>query len=226
MSVARSLFRLYRPMVLWFSLALILIEAAAITAVLILGPASVSPWLLIAGSATRYWLLVVGIMLAATQLRQFVTNGATRREFVLAAALLGVVLSVAVAILIPLGHGAESAVFAAAGRRAAGYPAFSAAGGFAELGRSLAGSLSYFVSGGLFGAIFFRYAPWTGVALLLPAAVPLLAGQALLGYEGTADPGGLLPYPPALLITLAAVAAGAVWLSRTTRDVAIRRTGT
>jgi hypothetical protein len=220
MNVVRTLFRLYRPTALAVGLALILIEAAAIIAIRALGPASISPWLLIGGSATRYALLAAGIMLVVNQLRQFVTNGVTRREFLLAAAVLGLTLSVAVAILIPLGHGLEQAVLTAAGRRTGDYPAVA---GGREFGRSLAGSMAYFVSGGLFGAIFYRYSPWTGIALLIPAAVPLVASQTLLGYDGTTAT-GLLPYQPALLITFVAVAAGVLWLSRTMRDVAIRRT--
>lgn len=224
MTIGKTLFRLYRPVVLWFGLAMLLIEAAAVTAILVLGPASISLWLLIGGSATKYWLLVVGIMLVTTNLRQFVANGATRREFLLAVAALGLAIAVAVAILIPLGHGLENAVFAMADRRAAGYPSFSAGRAFDEFGRSLAGSLAYFVSGGLFGAVFYRYSPWSGIAQLIPAAVPLFASQALLGYNATGTADGLLPYLPALLITFGVVAAGAFWLRQTMRDVAIRRT--
>lgn len=224
MSTGRTLFRVYRPVVLWFGVALLLIEAAAVTAILILGPAPVSLWLVIGGSATKYWLLVVGTILVTTNLRQFVANGVTRREFLLAAAALGAAIAVAVAILIPLGHGLENAVFAATDRRAAGYPVFSAGRAFAEFGRSLAGSLAYFVSGGLFGAVFYRYSPWAGIAQLVPAAVPLFASQALLGYDPTQTADGLLPYLPALLITFGVVAAGAFWLRQTIRDVAIRRT--
>jgi hypothetical protein len=221
MNVVPALFRLYRPVVVWSGLALIVIAAAAIP---FLGQASISLWLLIAGSATKYWLLVVGIMLVVHHLRQFVTNGVTRREFLLAAAALGLALSVGVAILIPLGHGAEQAALTAIGWRTGDYPAFSAGRAFDEFGRSFAGSLAYLVSGALFGAVFYRYPPMTGLALLLPAAVPLVTSQTLLGYDGTAA-SGLLPYLPALLITFGTVAAGTIWLRRTTQDVAIRRTG-
>src|SRR4051794_26749090 len=105
MSVVRGLFRLYRPVVFWFAVNLILLEVAATGGVVLFGPvASTSLWLLTAGTATKYGLLVVGVMLVVNHLRQFVSNGATRREFLLAAAALGLVLSAATAILIPLGH--------------------------------------------------------------------------------------------------------------------------
>ncbi|MEV6847267.1 hypothetical protein [Actinoplanes sp. NPDC051411] len=225
MNVAEVLFRLYRPVVLWFGLALVLIEAVAVVVPLILGQATGSIWLLVAGSATRYWLLVIGILLVSTHLRRFVAGGATRREFFFAVLLLGAGISVAVAILIPLGHGLENAILAPAGHRTSGYPAFSGRSALRESGQALAVSLCFFVSGTLFGMAYHRYSPWIGTALILPCAVPLVASQILLGYDIAAVEDGVLPYLPAFLLTLVAAAAGTVALRATTRDIALRRTG-
>jgi hypothetical protein len=225
MNVLRVLFRIYRPTALWFGAALVLVEVVALAAPLILGRTSASVWLLIAGSATRYWVLVVGIMLVGTHLRRFVAAGATRREFLLAAAALGAAISVAVAILVPLGHGLEDAVLGAADRHGADYPGISVGSAFGDFGGTLATSLAFFVSGGLFAMGYYRFSPWTGTLLLVPFAVPLAASQALLGYDTTGGAARLLPYLPAMLITFAAIAAGAVALQATMRDVAIRRTG-
>jgi hypothetical protein len=225
MNVAEVLFRLYRPVVLWFGLALVLIEAVAVVVPLVLGRTTVSIWLLVAGSATRYWLLVIGILLVSTHLRRFVAGGATRREFFFAVILLGACISVAVAILMPLGHGLENAVLASAGRRTADYPAFTAGSALRESGRTLAISLAYFISGTLFAMAYHRNSPWVGTALIIPCAVPLVASQVLLGYDIAAVTDGVLPYLPALLLTLVVVVTGAIVLRTTIRDVALRRTG-
>jgi hypothetical protein len=224
MSVAKVLFRLYRPVVGWFGLTLLLMEAVAVVAPLIRGGIATSIWLLVAGSATRYWLLIIGILLVSQHLRRFVAGGATRREFFLAATALGAGIAVLAAIVVPLGHGLENAILTGAGDRAPGYPAFSAGPALREAGRALATGLAYFVSGCLFAMAYYRYPPWIATALLVPCAVPLVAGQALLG-DDTAAAGRLLPYLPAFLLTLAAAAAGAVALQATMRDVAVRRTG-
>jgi hypothetical protein len=216
MRVARVLFRLFRPVVLWFFLALALIEAVAVVVPLILGRTTVSIWLLVAGSASRYWLLVIGILLVSSHLRRFVAGGATRREFFLAVVLLGAGISVAVAVLIPLGHGLENAILAAADRRTVDYPVFSATSAVRESGRALAVSLSFFISGCLFGMAYYRYSPWIGTALILPCAVPLAASQAVAS--------GVLPYLPAFLLTLVTIAAGTAVLRASMRDVALRRT--
>lgn len=221
MSVTEVLFRLYRPVVLWFAGGLVLLEVVAVVAPLIVGHAAVSIWLLVAGSASRYWLLVIGIVLVGTHLRRFVAGGATRREFSFAAILFGAAISVALAILIPLGHGLESAVV----QHGSGYPAFSAGEALRESGRALAVSLAYYISGMLFGMAYYRHSPWIGTALIIPCAVPLVASQVLLGYDVAGVTGGVLPYRPALLLTLVVIAASAVVLRTTIRDVALRRTG-
>jgi hypothetical protein len=225
MNVAKVLFRLYRPVVLWFAAVMVLIEVIAVVPPLILGRATTSLWLQIAGTAARYWILVIGITLVSSHLRRFVGSGATRREFFFAATMLGAAIAVGVAVLIPLGHGLENAILASAGDRSLGYPVFSAGSAAREAGRSLAICLGFFVSGCLFAAAYLRWSPWVGTALILPFAVPLAAGQVLLGYDSSAVANGVLPYLPAFLLTLVAVAAGAVALRATTRDIALRRTG-
>jgi uncharacterized membrane protein len=81
MSVHAALFRVYRPIMLWFGLILVLVVTTGVVVISAFGNAGFSLWLLVVGSASKYWLLVVGIMLVSMQLKQFVANGVTRHEY-------------------------------------------------------------------------------------------------------------------------------------------------
>jgi hypothetical protein len=224
MNATSVLLRLYRPVVLWFAGALVAAELIAGAVIAASGRATFSLWLIMAGSAVKYWLLVVGVMLVTTHLRQFVANGATRREFLTGAAMFGLTMAVLTALMVPLGHGVENAVLGLTGDRSTGYPPFSAAVALAEFGRVLPGGLAYLISGGLFAAGFYRFAGWIGVALLIPAALPLVVAQTLLGVDGSGVTGDLLPYAAAVVLSLLVTGVAAAGLHRAMRDVAIRRT--
>jgi hypothetical protein len=68
--------------------------------------------------------------------------------------------------------------------------------------------------------------PLWGTLLIVPAVLPLLVAEYLVGFEDSV--GGIdarpLPYGIALAVTLAVTALGLLAVQRLTRDVAIRRT--
>ena len=224
-SVSAALIRIYRPVLLWFTAVLVLAEVCFVTVVSAITPVKFSMWVLVVGSAARYWLMVVVIMLIAVQLRQFVANGVTRREFVVGATPCALGGAVLLAAFMPVGHGLESAVLSLAGRQGAGYPSFSAWVGLAEFGRMLPGMLGFLVSGGLFAIVVLRYQPWIGIPLLLPAAAPLAVSAGLFDFDAYGIPvHAVVPYSLALPISAVVTVAGAAALWWAVRDVAIRRT--
>lgn len=224
-SVAGALIRIYRPVLLWFTAVMVLAETGSVAVVSAFTPVRFSMWVLVVGSAARYWLLVVAIILVGVQLRQFVANGVTRREFVVGTLPGTLGAALLLAVLMPIGHGLESAVLAITGRQGAGYPSFSAWVGLEEFGRMLPGTLGFLVSGGLFAIVVLRYPPWIGIPLLLPAAVPLAVGAGLFDFDEYGIPvHAVVPYPLALCLSAAVTVAGAAALWWAVRDVAIRRT--
>ena len=183
-----------------------------------------SLWLTIANSAAKYWLLVVGIILISMQFRQFIANGVTRREFLTGAAVFGLTLVVAFAVIVPLGHAVETGVLGLIGRRPEGYPVCTIGVALVEFGRVLPQSLGFFVSGTLIAAGFYRFRPWTGVALIVPGALPLGIGQGLLRFDDRGVATDAWPYAAALAVAVLITAAGAAGIYAVMRDVAIRRT--
>ena len=223
MSVTRALFRVYRPIIAWFAVMIVAVDAVATSAVAKVNPLTFSMWLVLGGQAAKYWLLVVGIILVAMQLRQFVVNGVTRHEFLAGAGVFGLVTAVGLALAVVLGHGLESVVLEALGRRAAGYPAAGPADLVREFGQVLPETLGYAVSGAMIAAGFYRWRAWTGLAVMLGGAVPAVVADGLLGVDETGGTVDRLPYAAALAVSLAVTAAVAVALHRAVSDVAIKR---
>ena len=224
MSVTKAMFRVYRPIIVPFAVLLVVAEVIATQAVARHSDLGFSMWLVLAGHAAKYWILVIGIILVAMHLRQFVVNGATRHEFLAAVAVFGLVLSVAWAVAVPLGHGIESAVLGALDKQGPDYPTFTAGGALREFGQQLPVSLAYFVSGATIAAGFYRWRAWIGLVVMVGGAVPAIVADALLGFN---EWGGLthdVPYPAALAASLAATALVAWGLHRAISDVPIRRT--
>jgi hypothetical protein len=224
MSVHAALFRVYRPIMLWSGLILVLVVTTGVVVISAFGNAGFSLWLLVVGSASKYWLLVVGIMLVSMQLKQFVANGVTRHEFLAGAAVFGLLAAIGFAVIVPLGHGIESLALGLLDRRPSGYPVFGARVALAEFGRSLPGSLAFLVSGGLYAITFYRFRAWLGVLLLVPATAPIGVSQWLLGIDERAVTIDVLPYLPAVALSLLATLAGAVAFRWAISDVAVRRT--
>jgi hypothetical protein len=221
--VTRTLFRIYRPVVLWFlGMVVVAVAVANVVITRFLEP-GFSVWL-VAGSIGNYWLMVVGILLVTMHLRQFISNGVTRRDFLIGAAVFGLTLAVLFAVWVPLGHGVESASLGLGGRVGADYPPFSFAVAVREFGHALPSALAYGVAGIAVSAGFYRYGRW-GLLTLLPALLPIPATQAFLGIDEHGQLSArFVPYSVALVISLAATAVAAVLYHRTLRDVPIRRT--
>jgi hypothetical protein len=219
------LFRIYRPVVLWFVIVLIVGIAVAEAVVTRFTEPNFSLWLLVAGAAPKYWLMVIGIVLVTMQLRQYVSNGVTRRDFRTGAGAFGLILAVLFALWVPLGHGIESALLGMDGDLPAGYPPFSMAVAVREFGYALPGALAFLAAGIAVSAGFYRYGLWPGLLVLVPGVLPVVATEAFLGID---DHGGLstlfVPYAVALALTLVVTVLAAVVNHLLLRDVAIRRT--
>jgi hypothetical protein len=223
MSPLQALFRLYRPMMIWFGGALLTTEVIAVSAIMSLsGPLRFSYWLAMAGVVAKYWPLVLGGMLVMINLRQFLTSGVTRREFILAAAVIGVLVSAGIGCLVAVGHGVESAVLGLVDQRAANYPVLPLGEVLGEVGQVLPVSLAYLTTGALIAAGFHRFHPWVGVALIVPGAVPAAIADGLLGIDEFGVVTDRLPYWAALIASVLAIAAAAAAFHRITRDIAIR----
>ena len=224
MSAGAALFRVYRPILLPFAGIVVVVHAIITSIVASHGEMNFSMWLVLIGSATKYWLFVVGIMLVAMQLRQFVTNGVTRHEFLAAVGAFGLTMSASFAAAVVLGHQAESLALEAFGARGPDYPTLTLGGMVAEFGHVLPVTAGYFVSGGLIAIGFYRWRAWIGLVVMLAGAIPAAAADGLLGINEFGDLPHRLPYAAALAISVAATAIGAAAFHRAMSDVPIRRT--
>jgi hypothetical protein len=225
MSVHHALFRVYRPIIVVFA-ALLLLFHVSITSVIVAanGHIGFSMWLVLAGEGAKYWVLVVGIMLVVMQLRQFVTNGVTRREFLAGAAVFGLIVTAGFAAVVVLGHSLESLALGAVGGRGDGYPTLSAGGILGEFGQVFPESLGYMVSGALIAAGFYRWRPWLGLIVMLGGAIPALVGDVLFGVDEFGDVAARLPYSGALALSLGTSALACAAFRQVLSDVPIKRT--
>jgi hypothetical protein len=222
-TVLTTILRMYRPTMLWFAGFLVIGIGIADAVVDRFAEPPFSLWMFVAGSAVKYWLGVVGVTLVAVHLRQFVAAGITRRDFIAGGLLFGALLAVAFALLVPVGHGVEYALRGAADGVPADYPQWSASVAASEFGHVLPGCLAYLVTGAAAGAGFYRFGAWGGLALLIPALVPVAAAEGLLGLGDNGEVlTRFLPYGVALAVSLLATVFGAVLYHRELRHVAIR----
>jgi hypothetical protein len=219
MNVTVILLRQHRTIALWLGAILVVVVSAGLVVIAQAGPLQFSFWLAIAGSMAKYGLLVAGIMLVSMHFRLFVSQGVTRHEFLIAAALAGLVFAAVFAVVVTGGHAAESAVLGLADQRAAGYPAVR----LSEAGRVFPVALGYFISGMLIAAGFYRFRPLPGLALLVPGLLPMFVAEVLLSFNELGDRSELMAYAPALAITMAVIALGAAAAWTLMRDVPIRR---
>jgi hypothetical protein len=227
--VASNLLRIYRPIALWFLGFIIAVMVALEVIFTRFADAADLPtdglWSLVAGSAVKYWLLVVGILLSVMNLRTFVTNGITRRQFTGGAAIFGIVVAVGLAFVVLLGHIVESVALGAVAGPGE-HTALTAGAAIGEFGRNLPALLAFGLSGWLIGAAYYRFSPFIGTALLVPAMVPAGLTTWMLSVGDVAPISDApLPYWPALAIVLAAVAIGYLAVQRILGQAAIRRAG-
>ena len=224
--VAKSLYKIYRPVALWFWSMMVLVVAAATAVVARVYEVKFSFWMIIVGQATKWWLLVIGVLLVATHLKLYVANGITRRDFLAGAGLFGGLTAVAYAAMVPIGHGVERLLWTAFGTPPASYPEFSAAEALREFGHYLPGGLACLVSGAFIAAGFYRFNWLIGLLLIIPGALPLLASEGLLGLYAAVEPPAprVLPYAGGLAVSLALTVLAAAAIRVAMRDVTIRRT--
>jgi len=221
--VTSELLRIYRPVVLWFLAVMILCAGIGMTAVSRVTDPTFSLWVMIFGTASKCWLVAVGAVLISLHLRQFVTNGITRRAFMAGSALFGLLAVVLFALAVPLGHGVEQVLLGIGGPLPPGYPTVSAGAAAGEFGHVLPSSLAFLVAGAAISAGFYRFGALGGLALIIPSVLPIGVAEALLGADGKGRfDTGPVPYAVALLISLAVTALAALLFHRATRHVAIR----
>jgi hypothetical protein len=224
--VARSLFRIYRPVALWFWSIVTLVTVITTAVLAGVDEVGVSLWFLIAGQGMKWWLLILGVLLVAVHLKLYVANGVTRRDFLIGAGVFGGLSAVVFALMVPLGHGVERLVWTAFGTPPDSYPVFTAGAALREAGHLLPGALGSLVTGALIAAGFYRFDWRIGLLLILPGALPLVVADGLLGLYAAAEMPAprLLPFAAGFVLSLAVTVLGALALRREMRDVTIRRT--
>jgi hypothetical protein len=182
-----------------------------------------SLWMTIAATGTKYWLGVVGVILVTMHLRPFVAAGVTRRAFLRGSGLFVLTAAAGLSVLAVAGHAIEAAILP----RAASYPVLTASSVLPEFAHVFVTLLAYAASGAAISAGFYRCGPRRGILLMVPALVPVLLAEGLLGlgpYGATIA--RLLPYGLALAVTLVAAGLVAAMGERELRSTAIRRSAT
>lgn len=216
-TVARTLLRQNRAAALCTLLIAITCDIILTVVVDRIGEVDSGFWFPI-GYTARYWCGVIGILLVVTMMRPYLANGVTRRDYTLGAGMFGVSIALYFTVVLGVGQVVERWAYDAAGFTPRSYEALSL---LDVAGRVLPIFLAYLISGALIGAAFYRFGGWRGALLTLPAVLPTVLVDWMIGFEGQDD--NPLPYLPSILIVLAAIALGALALRLLTRNVAIRQ---
>ncbi|GAA2472366.1 hypothetical protein [Winogradskya humida] len=213
--VTEHLLRTYRPVLIWFTgIFVVGVVIADIVAARVADPAP-GIWMYVA-IAFRYWIGIIAVIFIANNLRQFVAVGVTRRDFMAGALVVGVLASVAFAVLVPLGHGIEYAIHGGSG--------FSAATGFREFAVTLVACLASFIAGSAACSGIYRFGAWGGLALIIPALLPAAATTIFLPTDSDGQLiAQYLPLSLALTVSLVATAAVTVLSHWELKDATIRR---
>ncbi|MFI5844905.1 hypothetical protein ACIA8K_34910 [Catenuloplanes sp. NPDC051500] len=229
-AVAATLFRRVRAWYAGFAILLAVVVAVIAALVAASGSLTTSAWLLGSASTVKWFVGPTAIMLIPVYLRQYVSLGVTRRQF-LGGGLLFSLGSAGVAALYTMaGFGVERLVFGAAGLMdglTEPYPVHSAGSAAAVLVRAFLIYLAHICSGWLLGAAFYRFGPFGGLVLIPPAVLPALGSEVFFGSEwSVVHPvtvaGVELSFAASALLTVALVLAGAVVVHAFGRSVAIR----
>jgi hypothetical protein len=210
MTVLATLLRLYRLIALGFVSAVVLVTGVGDALLSRSEAVPYSLWMTIAATGVKYWLGVVGVMLVTLQLRPFVAAGVTRRAYLRGAGLFVLTAAAGLTVLVVAGHAIEEAILP----RAASYPVLTGSSVVPELAHVFVTVLAYAASGVAITAGFYRWGPRLGILLMVPALVPVVLAEGLVAR--------LLPYGPALAVTLVAAGLVAAMGERELRSTAIR----
>jgi hypothetical protein len=222
--VVTTLLRFYRTLGLLFVVTIAVGDLIGMTVITRVADPEFSLWVMVFGTGARYWLLVVGVILVSMHLRQYVSNGITRRDFTIGAGIAAALMATALALLVPIGHGIESAVLHLASPQP-GYPDLTVSLALHEFGYTLVSGLAFIVSGMAVTAGFYRYGGWAGLLFVLPGLLPLGIAESLLslGERGELDT-RFVSFAVAALASLAASAVVAGLYRFLIREAPIRRT--
>lgn len=230
MIVAATLLRRVRVAYAVFAVALICFVTLVATTIGTYGALTESAWNVGAASSVKWFIGSIALMLFPAFLRQYVANGVTRQEFIGGGLLFGLASAAGFALLTLTGFGVERLAYGAAGLMdglTEPYPVDSAGAAAAVLVRAFLIYSAHVCSGWLIGIGFYRYGPFAGMMLILPAVLPALGSETLFGTEwsraGSVKIFGVnLDFTDSALLTAAIVAAGFAVVYRLGRSVPIR----
>lgn len=218
-AVLLSLLRFYRWIALGFVSIVLLVTVAGDIWLSRSDEVAYSLWVTIAANGTKYWVSVVAVMAVSMHLRPLVAAGLTRRAFLRGTAAFLLAAAVGFSLLVVAGHGVEQAVV----RPAATYPVLTGTGAVTEFAHVLVTTLAFTAAGLAIAAGYYRFGPRRGFLLMIPAVVPVLLAEGLLGFGPYgATVARVLPYGLGLAVTLAGAALVAVLGERELRDTPIR----
>jgi hypothetical protein len=220
----------YASVFSWFWSILIVVFAIVLTARASTAEVDTSTWLWM-GSSPKIFALVIGILLPTLALPRWVSHGITRRAFTFAADIIVGAIAIMGAALVAVGYAAESVVYRAVGLQDAldDLPlrlfADSSAWYLIVVQYALLFG-AYAITGWLIGAGYYRWGALRGTLFLIPAALPLVATEAILVGQPLADELGLerLPVPAMIAAVLAITVLGGIAGYHVVKNMALRRT--
>ncbi|MCP2169479.1 hypothetical protein [Goodfellowiella coeruleoviolacea] len=190
-----------------------------------------SLWEIAGLGAAKYFPFALAIMITPLNLSVYVAHGVTRREFFTGAALFAGLLGLVFAVAFTLGFAVEHLAYTAAGLPE-GFtgPHLFTSGGQVHLVlvEAVLTFTAHIASGWLIGSGYYRFGGWLGTLFLVPALVPALGTDVLLGTGwfravGTAVGLGQLAMPAGIALSVLLIAAAVAANQPLTRSVAIRR---
>jgi hypothetical protein len=212
-----TLLRFYRWIGLGFVTAMVLVTVVGDLLLSRSGDVPYSLWTTVSAHGAKYWLGVVAVMTVTMHLRPYVAAGLTRRAFLTGSAVFLVVAGVALSVLETAGHAMEQTIV----QRGGSYPVLTGA----EFAHVLVTVLAYAAAGAAITAGYYRFGWLRGLLLTVPAVVPVLLSEGLLGlgpYGATIV--RVLPLGLALAVILVAAVLVAAMADRELRGACIRRT--
>lgn len=181
-----------------------------------------------AGTPPQFLLLVLGILLPSLFLPRWVSHGITRRAFSFAGGIAVAAMAVTGGAIITVGYAVESAVYDAAGwqRALEDVPMHLFAHRSAWYLIAIQYTLLYSawtITGWLIGASYYRWGPWRGTLLLLPALLPVAATETIFDPYSAMLLAWGLPEQAAAIVGLAITVVGSLAAYGVTRNMPLRR---